>query len=53
MALGNMGAVYGPNVNRNVLLDSYADDPNDKLTHFQRQKIDHLFHVLYGKSATG
>ena len=49
MALTNMGHSYGHSHARNLLLDGYADDPNDKLSDFQRQKVDYLFHVLYGE----
>ena len=49
MAITNMGAVYGHKYARNLLLDGFADDPTDKLSNFQRQKIDYLFHVLYGE----
>ena len=49
MALTNMGKLYGHTPVRNLLLDGCTNDPTDKLSDFQRQKIDHLFHVLYGE----
>ena len=49
--LKKMGYYYGPQPPvMNLLYTSGEQD--DKLSNLQRQKVDHLFHVLYGKSYT-
>ena len=48
MALKEMGCSFGIAVKQNVLLDD-TDGKDDKLSPLQREKVDHLFHVLYGE----
>ena len=48
--LKKMGNYYGPRPPvMNLLFTASSGEPDDKLSNLQRQKVDHLFHVLYGK----
>ena len=48
MALKEMGCSFGIAVKQNMLLDD-TGGTDDKLSPLQREKVDHLFHVLYGE----